>query len=513
MATINTNIGATRAANALATNERDMNTSMERLSTGKRINTAQDDAAGLAIASKMTSQINSLDQAVRNAGDAISMVQSADGAMIEITNMVQRMRELAIQSISDTNTKTDRAALNLEFQALAAEISRIGGNTQWNGGNLLDGSNGTAGTSTFHIGANANQVITATFPTIGSTEGDFSAATTTAASGVVPAVAAIYTVPVTNDNLGLAGDGHTFTVTVGSATASIPLYASAEATYPKSTDSAFLSALNTALDGASIAYTATATAEGTVILTKDAAGAVSDVPTSKIGATPTAVTVTEATAGVTSAASAAQVSTLSLDTTFNTLRTGDSITYTVDGKAASAVIDINADTGAMTLTSNTPATHGTNGNASTGVGTVTLAVSAAGTHSGGQALTLTGTNAGVAFVVDNVQVTRGIAADVGATDISSFQTATAALNVLDTAVAAVNMKRAELGAVANRLEYASDNMANISMNARQSRSRVEDADYASETTELARTQIIQQAGTAMLAQANQSTQSVLKLLQ
>ncbi len=197
--TINTNIGAVRAANALATNERDMNTAMERLSTGKRINSAQDDAAGLAIASKMTSQINSLDQAVRNAGDAISMVQSADGAMVEITNMVQRMRELAIQSISDTNTKTDRAALNLEFQALAAEVSRIGGNTQWNGGNLLDGLNGTAGTSTFHIGANANQVITATFPTIGSTEGDFSAATTTAAGPSVTGVAAIYTVPVTND--------------------------------------------------------------------------------------------------------------------------------------------------------------------------------------------------------------------------------------------------------------------------------------------------------------------------
>ena len=511
MATINTNIGATRAANALATNERDMNTSMERLSTGKRINTAQDDAAGLAIASKMTSQINSLDQAVRNAGDAISMVQSADGAMIEITNMVQRMRELAIQSISDTNTKTDRAALNLEFQALAAEISRIGGNTQWNGGNLLDGLNGTAGTSTFHIGANANQVITATFPTIGSTEGDFSAATTTAAGPSVTGVAAIYTVPVTNTNLGNAISGDTFTVKVGSAEASIPLYAGSDATYDKSTDAAFLSALNTALGTASIAYTATATAEGTVILTKDAAGAVSDVPTSKI--TATAVTVTEATAGVTSAASAAQVSTLSLDTTFNTLRTGDSITYTVDGKAASATIAIDAGTGAMSLTSNVPAVHGTDGNASTGVGTVTLAVSAAGTHSGGQALTLTGTNAGVAFVVDNVQVTRGIAADVGATDISSFQTATAALNVLDTAVAAVNMKRAELGAVANRLEYASDNMANISMNARQSRSRVEDADYASETTELARTQIIQQAGTAMLAQANQSTQSVLKLLQ
>ena len=114
MATINTNVAATRAANALDVNERDMNKAMERLSTGKRINTAQDDAAGLAIASKMTSQINSLDQAVRNAGDAISMVQSADGAMIEVTNMVQRMRELAIQAISDTNTDSDRAALNLE---------------------------------------------------------------------------------------------------------------------------------------------------------------------------------------------------------------------------------------------------------------------------------------------------------------------------------------------------------------------------------------------------------------
>ena len=171
--TVNTNIGATRAAAALTRNERDMNTAMQRLSTGKRINSAQDDAAGLAIASKMTSQINSLDQAVRNAQDAISMVMTIDGAMVEITNMVQRMRQLAIQAISDTNTNSDRAALNLEFQALSQEVSRIGGNTQWNGGNVLDGTVGTNGVSTFHIGANANQTIKVGFPTIGSTEGDF----------------------------------------------------------------------------------------------------------------------------------------------------------------------------------------------------------------------------------------------------------------------------------------------------------------------------------------------------
>jgi len=393
--TINTNIGAVRAANALATNERDMNTAMERLSTGKRINSAQDDAAGLAIASKMTSQINSLDQAVRNAGDAISMVQSADGAMIEVTNMTQRMRELAIQAISDTNTSSDRAALNLEYQALAAEISRIGGNTQWNGGNIIDGLNGTAGTSTFHIGANANQVITATFPTIGSTEGDFTVGTAT--------------------NGGTAPTG-------GAGTAAV------------------------------------------------------------------------------------QVTTLDLSATFGVLRNGDTVTYTVDGKAASAVITSAQTVAGDDSTWTMSAVTATNTTGKT-AGTVAMTFGTAST------LVLTGATAAQSFVIDNVQVTRGIGADVAKTDISSFATATAALNVLDEAVASVNMKRADLGATANRLEYASDNMANVAMNARQSRSRVEDADYATETTELARTQIIQQAGTAMLAQANQSTQSVLKLLQ
>jgi flagellin len=391
--TINTNIGAVRAANALATNERDMNTAMERLSTGKRINSAQDDAAGLAIASKMTSQINSLDQAVRNAGDAISMVQSADGAMIEVTNMTQRMRELAIQAISDTNTSTDRAALNLEYQALAAEISRIGGNTQWNGGNIIDGLNGTAGTSTFHIGANANQVITATFPTIGSTEGDFTVGTATSGTAPVPA-----------------------------------------------------------------------------------------------------------------GSSAKQVTTLDLSSTFGVLRNGDTVAYTIDGKAASAVITSAQTVAGDDSTWTMSAVTATNTTGKT-AGVVALTFGAA------NKLVLTGELNNQSFTVANVQVTRGIGADVAKTDISTFTTATAALNVLDAAVASVNMKRADLGATANRLEYASDNMSNVAMNARQSRSRVEDADYATETTELARTQIIQQAGTAMLAQANQSTQSVLKLLQ
>ncbi len=506
---INTNIGAVRAANALAKNERDMTTAMERLSTGKRINSAQDDAAGLAIASKMTSQINSLDQAVRNAGDAISLVQSADGAMIEITNMVQRMRELAIQSISDTNTVSDRAALNLEFQALAAEVSRIGGNTQWNGGNILDGSIGTQGTSTFHIGANANQVITATFPTIGSVEGDFNSNAAHPTSRVASttgsaAVAGVFNKALTDTNVAaLTGS---FSVTDGTNTVTL----SKTFTEGLTTVDQLAAAINT---GGTFGMTASVTKDSSnppaathLVLTFDDPGVINTAPTMKTTAangTDTALALTQVTAGATAANS--QITTLSLSDTFYTLRDGDTLTYTIDGKAASATIQsTQAPDGTWSMTGVTPATaRGVLGEAS---GAVELAFVDSKT------LTLTGTN-GNAFTVDNIQVTRGIAADIGKTDISSFATATAALSVLDGSVATVNMKRAELGAVANRLEYASDNMANISMNAAQSRSRVEDADYASETTELARTQIIQQAGTAMLAQANQSAQSVLKLLQ
>ena len=499
--TVNTNIGAVRASNALAKNERDMNAAMERLSTGKRINTAQDDAAGLAIASKMTSQINSLDQAVRNAGDAISLVQSADGAMIEITNMVQRMRELAIQAISDTNTESDRSALNLEFQALAAEVSRIGGNTQWNGGNILDGLSGVNGTSTFHIGANANQVITATMPTIGSVEGDFTSAVTTKAGSTVSAVngvAAVFTVAI-DDHSKATGD---IVLSDGSNTVTI-----AGASYNDMT--ALVGALDSAI--ANLGFKVTATVGGAgLTITYESAGAVA-APSVTIGGTAVVGAPVVSTAGVTqvlATSESKQQSTLTLSDTFNTLRNGDTITYTVDGRAAAATIQStqNAD-GSWTMTGIT------NLSSATGItaGVVTLAP-VSGANSAKQ-LTLTGTHANEGFVVDNIQVTRGIAADVGQTDISTFQTATAALSVLDTAVASVNMKRAELGAVANRLEYAADNMSQVAMNARQSRSRVEDADYAAETTELARTQIIQQAGTAMLAQANQSTQSVLKLLQ
>jgi flagellin len=293
MTVINTNVAASITANALTKNERAMHQAMERLSTGQRINNAGDDAAGLAISSRMTSQLNGLNMAVRNANDAISMVQTADGALVEVTNMLQRMRELGVQAMTGSNSATDRDALHTELTALIAAVEDVASDTQWNGTNLLDG---TAGSTDFQVGANASQTINVTFADINTANGD-------ASSGLF-------------ENLD-----------------------------------------------------------------------------------------------------------------------------------------------ATSLGDDTDATHSI---------------------------------AGISF--DTVAL------------------ATDAMTMIDQAITNVNTHRATLGATINRLEYAADNLANVSQNTSASRSRVLDADYASETTELARTQIIQQAATAMLSQANQQAQSVLALL-
>ena len=380
MATINTNMSANIAANSMVRNERTMTSTMERLSTGLRINSAKDDAAGLAISSKMTSQIRGLDQAVRNANDAISMIQVAEGAMKEVTNMFQRMRELAVQAISDSNTNADRGALNNEYKQLSAEVSRIAENTQWNGTNILDGARTN---SVFQIGANANQTIAVNF-------GDLSTNNVTG-SVASSALAASHTLTL-SDPLA-ADDVLSFKVTDSAGNTS---YAH--------------------LHGSDIIADATDIADFETKST-DAAGA-------HTGALTDAIT---------------------------------------------------ADANAKVLT--IPQTSGAN-----------------------------------TIQISDIQVTRGTHAPVAATDITSRDFAAQALGVLDTAIEGVNSTRATLGASMSRLEYAADNLQNVSQNSSAARSRVLDADYASETTELARTQIIQQASTAMLSQANQAQQSVLSLL-
>jgi flagellin len=170
MAVVNTNISASIAQAALARNERALSDAMEQLSTGRKINSASDNAAGLAISTRMTSQIRGLDQAIRNANDAVSMIQTAEGALDEITAMLQRMRELALQSGTGTTDSSDRSYLNAEFTALRTEIDRIADNTEWNGRAILNGNAGASTTTagglsavTYQVGMNANQTISVTF--------------------------------------------------------------------------------------------------------------------------------------------------------------------------------------------------------------------------------------------------------------------------------------------------------------------------------------------------------------
>ena len=194
MTVINTNVKSLVAQQALTVNNRSMSKAMEQLSTGKRINTAADDAAGLAIANKMTAQVRGLNQGIRNANDAISMIQTAEGATNEVTAMLQRMRELAVQAVNGTNTAADRTALQAEFAELQSEITRISDNTEWNGTKIMDG---TTTAVAYQVGANSGQTITVTFKDMDAITGVASAVTTisvttsTAISQLDTALAAI----------------------------------------------------------------------------------------------------------------------------------------------------------------------------------------------------------------------------------------------------------------------------------------------------------------------------------
>ena len=390
MAVINTNIAATMTTNALARNDRDMAATMERLSTGKSINSAKDDAAGLAVSSRMTAQIRGLDQAVQNANDAISMVQTADGASIEIGNMMQRMRELAVQASNGTVTSTDQSSLNLEFVQLRTEIERVANQTQWNGENVLSGTAGTSsnGTAVFQVGGNSLQTMSVAF-------GDWNLNASTTDVAGVPAV-----YDFTIDDAGVAALAGDFVISDG---------------------------------------------QNTITLDATTVGAMTSVQD--------------------------LVDAIEADGSLSRLTASDgttSLTLTYDNAEVVTV----------------PPTISENGSAQTVDETIAGVTALSGVY---------GT-------------------DISAITIDTDADANAAIASLDTAIDGINAQRATFGAAMNRLEYAIDNLTNVSQNAAASRSRIEDADYAAETTELARTQIIQQAGTAMLTQANQQNQSVLALL-
>ena len=414
MTVINTNVSATLASNAITRNDRAMSTAMERLSTGLRINSASDDAAGLAIASRMRSQVDGLEQAARNANDGISMIQTAEGAYIEVSNMLGRMKELAVQASSGTYSDTDRAALNLEFGQLQAEMQRIAGNTQWNGFNILDGAaGGTSATVNYQVGAGSGQTMAATFNTLYK-----SVATSTA---------------VANPAQGAGGDKEDFLATISGTNAVAGDYLK-------------------------------------ITLTDDTASKDIDV-------------LIHLNANMVSALQSANGANAVADADVHYIDNSSATTNKLNDVLASGVTIKIGSNVAGALTAN-----------SVYVGAI-------------------GNDEPFTIATGGVSIIRGEVATLDAVDISSATNAQKAVGELDTLITTVAAGRAKYGAYINRLEYASDNLMNVAQNTDASRSQIEDADYAAETSELARTQIIAQASTAMLAQANQSKQSVLALLQ
>lgn len=391
MSVINTNIKSLVSQNAMVKNNRALADAMQQLSTGKRINSAKDDAAGLAISSRMTTQITGLNQAVRNGNDGISMLQTTEGAMIEMTNMLQRMRELAVQAANDTYTAVDRGYLNLEFQQLKTEVNRITDTTEWNGMGIMNGSvvndDLTAGKFEFQVGSNTGQIISHTIA-----------------------------------DMGFRDNANT---TVTTPTANAP--------------------------------------------------------------------------GV------AQVSKLTLSGTF---QAGDVIQFNVGSANVSYTVvadDVDDASNANNLASIRDKLLSEAGNT---MGDASVAVTDG-------VLTFTASTAGTGFTLNTSTdlVDAGALKDLRTLTILNNTDANTSLTELDIAINRINTERAGLGAVINRLNYAVDNLANVSLNASESRSRIMDADYAKASSELARTQIISQAATAMLAQANQQPQTVLQLLQ
>jgi len=477
MAVINTNVASITARNNLMRSEGELQTSLQRLSSGLRINSAKDDAAGLAIVDRMTSQIRGLNQAVRNANDGISLAQTTEGALAESSSILQRMRELAIQSANDTNSATDRANLQKEIIQLKAELDRIAETTTFNGKKVLDG---TFSAAKFQVGANANENISVTIggaatTDMGSNQISFgSLYAATAVNGIT-----------TGDTDGIVITGSTGTATTGAIAADASARDVAAAINAKQSSTGVSATAKTDADltvGAAglVEFTLTGKAAATI--------SYSVANTSDLSGLAEKINAVASSTGITAESSGGSIQLISSE--------GYDITVNNDPNTATGAVAIAVDT-------NTIAVADKSG---TVFGDVTLASSNSFSISD-----VEGTLAGASLVNGATDTSTLVA--VNTVDVGTQTGSNSALAIIDSALAFIAEARANLGAVQNRFESTISNLSSISENVSAARSRIQDADFAAETANLTRAQILQQAGTAMLAQANTLPQSVLSLLQ
>jgi flagellin len=493
---INTNTLSLNAQRNLNSSQDALATSLQRLSSGMRINSAKDDAAGLAIVDRMTSQIRGLNVAVRNANDGISLAQTAEGALQESQNILQRMRELSIQSANGTNSTSDREALQAEVAQLQAELTRIADTTTFNSKKLFDG---TFGTETFQVGANANESIAVTVDaadaaSLGSHTmsliGTATGKTVTAAAGL------------TANGVLVEAD---LAITASGGTASAISYA------VNSSAKDIADAINTAAGSVGITATATnsATLSGftniaatgdTVSFDIGQLGSVSNVSATLTSANDLTALVA-AINGVSSSTGISASFTNVADKSNITLKSIDGRDIFIDNFADSAGTNATASFN-NTATGATAATLTNANDGSIAVGVVEL--------SSTKSFSTATANADV-FAAAGVN--NSAFSSVSGVDIDTATGAQSALSVIDAALRQISDQRADLGAIQNRFVSTISNLQNISENVASARSRIQDADFAAETAQLSRNQILQQAGIAMLAQANAAPQNVLSLLQ
>jgi flagellin len=491
--TINTNTASLNSQRNLSTSQTNLATSLQRLSSGLRINSAKDDAAGLAIASRMTSQINGLDQAARNANDGISMTQTAEGGLSTATDLLQRMRTLAVQSANGTNSASDRASLQTEVSQLQQELNRVANTTQFNGQNVLDG---TLNNAQFQVGANANQTINFS---IGSVKANSIGNNTVASNGTnTTAVARDATVPLNAtaaQTLTIQGNGTTATAAVAANSSAFTVAAQ----------------INAASGSTGVAATATTTAK----LGSFTAGTQNFTLQGQLKADGTAnpVTITASMATATdvgglTAAINSKSGITGITAVANT-NTGEiSLTQAqgydigvANATTGAGAISLTGSTGAAQVLTTVAATSASNVGGSlkfNSSGSFTLGTSAAGSMFTGAA------NSSALSSIADVDIT---------TTANGIPTgANNALQVIDSALANITSSRASLGALQNRFTTTISSLQTTSENLSSARSRIQDTDFAAETANLTRGQILQQAGTAMLAQANALPNSVLSLL-
>ncbi|TCN85811.1 flagellin [Shewanella fodinae] len=463
--TVNTNVTSLGSQKNLNKANSALQTSMERLSSGLRINSAKDDAAGLQISNRLTSQINGLDVAQRNANDGISIAQTAEGAMQTSTDILQRMRDLSLQSANGSNSADDRASMQKEIASLQTELTRISDTTSFGGQKLLDGS---FGTQKFQVGSNANETISISLNDVASNKlGNNTISGAGTKFGVEAAT--VLTQGTTGDTLSV--NGKSVTVAAGANAATVA------------------TSINNSGSGVKAEASVTTTLSGL---------------------------------------SAADTGTFSVVNADGTKDSYNLATYKGDAKTLAADLgkagyDISYDDNTSTISITAKGVAGVEIAGYGGGTTAKLGGQAAGAANASKTSSLT-LSSPDKFSVTGTHVDEilggGATATAGSStlnavskiDINSAQGAQDAIAVIDAAIAGIDSQRSDLGAVQNRMNFTISNLSNISTNVSDARSRVQDVDFAKETANMTKQQILSQTSSAMLAQANQLPQVALSLL-